>query len=73
MLQEGMTDEAFATARGIYLSVYRDFPLWFQTPEAIDIRGIYRAIGYMRPLAIWTIQWEWEKRKRSNSAFTVEH
>lgn len=73
MLQEGMTDEAFATARGIYLSVYRDFPLWFQTPEAIDIRGVYRAIGYMRPLAIWTIQWEWEKRKRSNSAFTVEH
>jgi non-lysosomal glucosylceramidase len=58
MLQEGMTDEAFASARGVYLSVYRDFPLWFQTPEAIDVDGAYRSIAYMRPLAVWAMQWE---------------
>ncbi len=62
MLQEGMREEAFATARGVYLSVYRDFPLWFQTPEAIDVDGVYRAIGYMRPLAVWAMQWELEAR-----------
>ncbi len=58
MLQQGMTEEAFATARGIYLSVYRDFPLWFQTPEAVDVDGVYRSLAYMRPLAVWAMQWE---------------
>lgn len=29
----------------------------FQTPEAWDRFGRYRAIGYMRPLAIWALQW----------------
>jgi len=33
MLQEGMTEEAFATARGIYLSVYRDFPSGSRPPR----------------------------------------
>jgi len=58
-----MTEEAFTTARGAYLSVWRDYGLWFQTPEAIDVDGVYRALGYMRPLAIWAMQWEWEKRR----------
>lgn len=62
MLQEGMREAAFETAKGVYLSVYRDFPLWFQTPEAIDVDGVYRAIGYMRPLAVWAMQWEVEGR-----------
>lgn len=64
MLQEGMTDEAFATAYGAYYLTYHDFGLWFQTPEAITPGGVFRALGYMRPLAIWAIQWAWERRKR---------
>ncbi|KAG2375023.1 hypothetical protein C9374_010027 [Naegleria lovaniensis] len=29
------------------------FGFWFQTPEAITENGEYRALGYMRPLAVW--------------------
>ena len=68
MLRHGMTEEAFTTARGAYLSVWRDYGLWFQTPEAIDVDGVYRALGYMRPLAIWAMQWEWEKRRSRRHA-----
>ena len=32
----------------------------FQTPEAWDSEKHYRAIGYMRPLAIWGMQYAWE-------------
>ena len=60
MLQEGLREEAFATARGVYLSIYRDYSLFFQTPEALDVHDVYRAVGYMRPLAIWAIQWALE-------------
>jgi non-lysosomal glucosylceramidase len=63
MLQEGLLEQAFTTARGIYTCVYEDFGLWFQTPEAISADGTVRAIAYMRPLAIWAMQWAWERRK----------
>lgn len=29
----------------------------FQTPEGWNIDGQYRALCYMRPLAIWAMQW----------------
>ena len=61
MLQEGLIEEAFTTAKGVYLAVYRDYGLFFQTPEAINEQGTYRAIGYMRPLAIWAMQHELNK------------
>lgn len=53
MLRAGLAEEAFTTARGIDLSTYRDFGLWFQTPEGISVNGIYRSAAYMRPLAVW--------------------
>ena len=62
MLQAGLVEEAFATAKGVYQAVYSDFGLWFQTPEAINYEGTYRALGYMRPLAIWAIQWAHQMR-----------
>lgn len=62
MIQQGLYREAFETAHGVYLSVYRDLGLWFQTPEAIDVDDVVRAVGYMRPLAIWAMQYAWEKR-----------
>jgi len=58
MLQAGLLDEAFTTLRGTYRVIYEDYGLWFQTPEAISAQGNVRAISYMRPLAIWAIQWE---------------
>jgi non-lysosomal glucosylceramidase len=65
MLQEGLVEEAFITARGISNLVYQDLGLWFQTPEAIMENGTIRAGAYMRPLAIWAMQWAWERRKKS--------
>ena len=63
MLQMKLKEEAFSTMKGIYQTIYRDYGLFFQTPEAINSEGVYRAIGYMRPLAIWAIQWELEKNR----------
>jgi non-lysosomal glucosylceramidase len=57
-----MKKEAFITAEGIYNMVYEDYGLWFQTPEALSVDESVRAISYMRPLAVWAIQWELEKK-----------
>ncbi len=61
MIQEGMIREAFKTAWGIYHMTYEKMGYWFQTPEAWKVDGNYRAIAYMRPLAIWAMQFAWEK------------
>lgn len=63
MLQEGLDAEAWQTARGVVETTYYERGYWFQTPEAWDRRGHYRSIAYMRPLAIWAMQWAWERRK----------
>lgn len=57
MIQEGLEEEAWITAKGVYDCVYEKFGYWFQTPEAWDEQGRYRSYAYMRPLAIWSIQW----------------
>jgi non-lysosomal glucosylceramidase len=56
MLGEGMKDEAFRTAWGIYHTTYETKGYWFRTPEAWDISGNYRASMYMRPAAIWALE-----------------
>ncbi|MEE8566999.1 MAG: glycoside hydrolase family 116 protein, partial [Anaerolineales bacterium] len=68
MLQEGLKEEAFATAKGIYEMTYHKLGYWFQTPEAWDKNGNYRSLAYMRPLAIWAIQWAWERLKSKTSS-----
>lgn len=35
----------------------------FQTPEAWTTTGEYRSLCYMRPLAIWAMQWELSRAK----------
>ncbi|KAJ1692237.1 hypothetical protein LUZ63_008935 [Rhynchospora breviuscula] len=59
MIQEGMTEIGFKTAQGACETIWsRDgFGYAFQTPEAWDKTGEYRSIDYMRPLAIWAMQW----------------
>jgi non-lysosomal glucosylceramidase len=56
MLSEGMKDEAYRTAWGIYHVSYETKGYWFRTPEAWDITGNYRASMYMRPAAIWAME-----------------
>jgi non-lysosomal glucosylceramidase len=56
MLSEGMKEEAYKTAWGIYHTSYETRGYWFRTPEAWDITGNYRASMYMRPAAIWAME-----------------
>lgn len=56
MLGNGMKDEAFRTAWGLYHTSYETKGYWFRTPEAWDISGNYRASMYMRPAAIWAME-----------------
>lgn len=59
MLLAGMKQQAFATAEGIFTAGWAEegYGYWFQTPEAWTVDGHYRSLIYMRPLAIWAIQW----------------
>lgn len=56
MLSEGMREQAFKTAEGVYNVVWKDRGYFFRTPEAYDSRGFYRASMYMRPGAIWSME-----------------
>jgi non-lysosomal glucosylceramidase len=56
MLSEGMKEEAYRTAWGLYHVTYESKGYWFRTPEAWDITGNYRASMYMRPGAIWAME-----------------
>jgi len=65
MLSEGMRDQAFKTAEGVYNVVWKDRGYFFRTPEAYDSRGLFRASMYMRPGAIWSM--EIPDSRRSNA------
>ena len=56
MIAEGLRQEAFSTAKGIYDVVYDKKGYWFRTPEAWGTDGMYRASMYMRPGAIWSME-----------------
>jgi len=56
MLADGLKDEAFRTAWGVYHTSYETEGFWFRTPEAWDISGNYRASMYMRPAGIWAME-----------------
>ncbi|XP_021891614.1 non-lysosomal glucosylceramidase-like [Carica papaya] len=59
MIQEGMTDTAFRTAAGVYEAAWSENGLGysFQVPEGWNNSDEYRSLAYMRPLAIWAMQW----------------
>jgi non-lysosomal glucosylceramidase len=56
MLTQGMREQAFRTAKGVYNVVWRDRGYFFRTPEAYNSDGLYRASMYMRPSAIWAME-----------------
>ncbi|KAJ4744554.1 Non-lysosomal glucosylceramidase [Rhynchospora pubera] len=59
MIQEGMLEKGFKTAEGVYNAAWSPDGLGysFQTPEAWNNKDEYRSLCYMRPLAIWAMQW----------------
>ncbi|KAL5990442.1 hypothetical protein ACLOJK_011342 [Asimina triloba] len=59
MLLSQMEREGFTTAEGIFIAGWSEdgFGYWFQTPEGWTMDGHYRSLLYMRPLAIWAMQW----------------
>jgi len=63
MLIEGMDHEAWLAAKGIVDTTYSTKGYWFQTPEAWNSKGNYRSLAYMRPLAIWAMQWALDLRQ----------
>jgi len=54
------------TARGIHDAGWERFGYHFATPEAWEQTGNYRSLGYMRPLAVWAIQYALEHGKQSS-------
>jgi non-lysosomal glucosylceramidase len=56
LLSEGMRDEAYRTAWGLYRTIYETKGYWFRTPEAWDASGNFRASIHMPPAAIWAMQ-----------------
>uniref|UniRef100_A0A5S6QEU9 Non-lysosomal glucosylceramidase n=1 Tax=Trichuris muris TaxID=70415 RepID=A0A5S6QEU9_TRIMR len=62
MMAEGMRAEGFRTAEGAHDYCFNKIGLHYQTPEALYERKWYRAIGYMRPLTIWAMQWHLEMK-----------
>ena len=58
---QGMVEEGFQTAWGSYHVCWEWLGLHFQTPEAYTTDHCYRSLGYMRPLAVWAMQWALEK------------
>ncbi|MBZ5664930.1 MAG: glucosylceramidase [Acidobacteriia bacterium] len=56
MLADGLKEEGYRTAWGVYHVVYETKGYWFRTPEAYEIDGNFRASMYMRPAAIWAME-----------------
>ncbi|MCL7022955.1 hypothetical protein MKW94_016893 [Papaver nudicaule] len=59
MIHEGLEEIGFKTASGVHEASWSPEGLGysFQTPEAWDTDDRYRSLAYMRPLAIWAMQW----------------
>ncbi|XAR48848.1 Glucosylceramidase [Bertholletia excelsa] len=59
MILAGMEEEAFTTAEGIFIGGWSEegYGYSFQTPEGWTMDGHFRSLTYMRPLAIWGMQW----------------
>ncbi|VDL94095.1 unnamed protein product [Schistocephalus solidus] len=56
LMLEGMPQDGFELAGACFEHVYDEMGLHFQTPEAFTRDTTFRSLGYMRPLAIWSIQ-----------------
>ncbi|KAL5702713.1 glucosylceramidase [Ranunculus cassubicifolius] len=73
MILTDMKEEAFTTAEGIFTAGWSEegYGYWFQTPEGWTVDGHYRSLIYMRPLAIWAMQWSLSLPKSILNAPTI--
>ena len=55
MIAEDKEKEGLAIAHSMYRTIYDSMGIGFQTPEAINTQFKFRSLGYMRPLAIWSM------------------
>jgi non-lysosomal glucosylceramidase len=74
MIQEGLVEMAFQTASGIYEAAWSETGLGysFQTPESWNTVDEYRSLTYMRPLAIWAMQWALTKTSQKQEQLGLE-
>ena len=56
LLNEGLKDQPYYTAWGIYHVFYESKGYWFRTPEAWYDLGNFRASRYMRLAAVWAVE-----------------
>ncbi|XP_062095208.1 uncharacterized protein LOC133801081 [Humulus lupulus] len=72
MIHEDMIEIGFKTAHGNYEAAWSAEGLGysFQTPEAWNTDDEYRSLAYMRPLAIWAMQWAMTRPKLSEQPET---
>ena len=68
MLADGLKDEGYHTAWGVYHTVYETQGYWFRTPEAYEMNGKFRASMYMRPAAIWAM--DGSRRSQANRSWS---
>ena len=54
-----------AQVRGVWLSGWQELGYWYATPEAWEVGGNYRSLGYMRPLSVWAMHWALKPRSTS--------
>ncbi|VDL90777.1 unnamed protein product [Schistocephalus solidus] len=55
LMLEDMPEDGFELTRVCFEHVYSQMGLHFQTPEAYTKDQTFRSLGYMRPLAFWSI------------------
>jgi non-lysosomal glucosylceramidase len=66
-LFKGMGDKAWLTLKGMYDLLYNKWGLAFQTPEALMKNNVFRSLGYMRALCIWSVIYSIDDLASSNN------
>jgi non-lysosomal glucosylceramidase len=64
MVLAGLEKEGMSTVDTFVHHLHSELPFLYNTPEALDGNDRYRSISYMRPLAIWAVQWAVDQRAR---------
>ncbi len=58
-----MDEKAWNVINGLYELCYDKLGLAFQMPEALMKGNVFRSLGYMRALGIWSIQYALDDMK----------
>ena len=66
-----MEEKAWQTIEGMYNLCYNQLGLAFQMPEALLKSNVYRSLGYMRPLCVWSIQYALDNKKNTQNQTTL--